>query len=612
MKNQELTLKLETLPQKPGVYLMKNEQGVILYVGKAKALRNRVRSYFQHAGHDGQPKLQALVNKIATFDIIVTDTEREALVLEAHLIKKYKPRYNINLKDDKKYPFLKITSEPYPRLTVVRTVARDGGKYFGPYTNVRAMRNTLRTVRRLFPVRDCAHKLPDRNPPRVCLSYHIKRCQGPCQNLVSQEEYSRMIRQVTLFLSGRSDTLKTVLREKMEEAAQSQKFERAAEIRDRLRDVERTTARQRVASTQLEDWDVLAMAREDDEVCGVIMEIREGKLLDKKTYVLGGAMEASPEEIVSAFLKQFYVDAMAIPGEIHLPCTIPDEKMVTDWLSEARGGKVTLKTPQRGDKAKLMEMARTNAEVMLAERRFKREKLKDHVPHSVTALQRDLRLKKPPRRIEAMDISNIQGADAVGSLVCFVDGRAKKSEYRRFKIRSVAGVDDYAMMREVVTRRFRRLREEERAFPDLLLVDGGKGQLSSAVKALEKLGIGDQSVIGLAKRLEEVFVPGISEAQTIPKVSSALKLLQQIRDEAHRFAIAYHRKLRTDRTIASELDRIPGIGKTRRIALLKCFGSIKRIARAEVEQIARVSRIGEKLAKEIKEGLNDENVKRET
>ncbi|MCK5381087.1 MAG: excinuclease ABC subunit C, partial [Candidatus Latescibacteria bacterium] len=251
MKNQELTLKLETLPQKPGVYLMKNEQGVILYVGKAKALRNRVRSYFQHAGHDGQPKLQALVNKIATFDIIVTDTEREALVLEAHLIKKYKPRYNINLKDDKKYPFLKITSEPYPRLTVVRTVARDGGKYFGPYTNVRAMRNTLRTVRRLFPVRDCAHKLPDRNPPRVCLSYHIKRCQGPCQNLVSQEEYARMIRQVTLFLSGRSDTLKTVLREKMEEAARSQKFERAAEIRDRLRDVERTTARQRVASTQL-------------------------------------------------------------------------------------------------------------------------------------------------------------------------------------------------------------------------------------------------------------------------------------------------------------------------------------------------------------------------
>ena len=288
-----------------------------------------------------------------------------------------------------------------------------------------------------------------------------------------------------------------------------------------------------------------------------------------------------------------------------MPCAIQDEEMVTDWLSGVRGGKVTLKVPQRGDKVRLMEMARTNAEVMLAERRFKREKLKDRVSHSVTALQRDLRLTKPPRRIEAVDISNIQGTDAVGSLVCFVDGRAKESEYRRFKIRNVEGVDDFAMMREVVTRRFKRLREEDGALPDLLLVDGGKGQLSSAVEALETLGIEDQPVVGLAKRLEEVFVPGASEAQMIPKVSSALKLLQQIRDEAHRFAITYHRQLRAERTIASELDRIPGIGKTRKIVLLKRFGSVKRIAAAEVEEIAAVSGIGGTLAKGIKEGLRE-------
>ncbi|MFH1007808.1 MAG: excinuclease ABC subunit UvrC [Candidatus Latescibacterota bacterium] len=605
MKNEELTLKLMTLPSKPGVYLMKNEQGVILYVGKAKVLRNRVRSYFQQAGYDGQPKLQALLARIATFDTIVTDTEREALVLEAHLIKEHNPRYNINLKDDKKYPFLKITAEPYPRLTVVRTVTRDGGNYFGPYTDVRAMRNTLQTVRRLFPVRDCAFQLPGRRPARVCLNYHVRRCQGPCQNLVSQEAYALMIRQVVLLLSGRSDALKKVLREKMEEEARLEKFEQAAEIRDRLRDLERTTARQRVASSRMEDWDVLAVAQEDDEACGVVLEIREGKLLDKKTYTLGGTMGAASEEIISAFLTQFYVEAVTIPGEIHMSCPIPDGPLVADWLTEKRGGKVVLKTPQRGDKAKLLEMARTNAEAMMVERRFKRERLKDHMAHSVVALARDLHLGSPPRRIEAVDISNIQGADAVGSLVCFVDGRAKKSEYRRFKIRSVAGADDYAMMREVVTRRFGRLREESAAFPDLLLVDGGKGQLSSAVEALEKLNIRDQPVIGLAKRLEEVFVPGIPEAQMIPKVSSSLKLLQQIRDEAHRFAVAYHRKLRADRTLVSELDGIPGIGRARKTALLKHFGSVKRIAAAETEQIALVSRIGEKLAQEIKARLGD-------
>jgi len=603
IKDKEIALKLESLPPKPGVYLMKNKEGAIIYVGKAKVLRNRVRSYFQHSGYDGRRQFRALVRNIATFDTIVTDTEMEALALEAHLIKEHKPRYNINLKDDKKYPFLKLTNEPYPRLIVVRNVERDGGKYFGPYTDVRAMRNTLETVRRLFPVRDCTYKLPDRKPDRVCLSYHVKRCGGPCQDLVSREEYTRMIQQVILFLSGRSDALIKVLREKMQEAALSQKFERAAEVRDRLRDVERTTTRQKVASARMEDWDVLAVAQEDDEACGVIMEIREGKLLDKKSYFLGGAMESSSSEIVSAFLKQFYVGAVTIPKEIHLPCAIRDEEMVTDWLSSVRGGKVILRVPQRGDKVRLMEMARTNAEVMLAERRFKREKLRDHVPHSVMALQRDLRLAKPPHRIEAVDISNIQGTDAVGSLVCFVDGRAKKSEYRRFKIRSVEGVDDFAMMREVVTRRFKRLQEEGDAFPDLLLVDGGKGQLSSAVEALEELGIRDQSVVGLAKRLEEVFVPGTSEAQMIPKVSSSLKLLQQIRDEAHRFAIAYHRQLRAERTIASELDRIPGVGKSRKIALLKHFGSVKRVAAAEVEEIARVSGIGSKLAKGIKEGL---------
>lgn len=582
---------------------MKNRDGEIIYIGKAKALRNRVRSYFQEGADDGRRQFKALVSNIATLDYIVTDTEVEALILEANLIKTHKPRYNINLKDDKKYPFLKITKEPYPRLIVTRTIEKDGGRYFGPYTDVRAMRGTLEIVRRIFPIRDCAYALPQRRPERVCLSYHIKRCQGPCQDGVSEEEYNRMIDQVALFLHGKSATLVQTLKEKMEEAAAAQQFERAVLYRDRLRDVERTISRQKVAIPRMEDWDILTVAREDDEACGLIMEIREGKLLGKKHYVLSGVMESSTEEIVSTFLRQFYVGAMWIPREIHLPCDIEDRETVETWLSKQRGEKVEIKIPQRGTKSKLMKMALQNAELVLAERRFKRERLKEKVPHNVAALQRDLHLDRPPRRIEAIDISTLQGTDAVGSWVCFVDGKPRKRDYRRFKIRTVEGQDDTAMMREVVTRRFKRLQEENGERPDLLLVDGGKGQLSSAVRALRELDITDQRVIGLAKRLEEVFLPGVSDPQMIPKASSSLKLLQQIRDEAHRFAVTYHRTRRDKRTTASELDHIPGIGPTRKRALLRAFGSVKQIAGARVEDLAAVEGIGPKTAEIIQLNL---------
>lgn len=611
MNVQEITTKLKTLPRRSGVYLMKNRDGEIIYIGKAKVLRSRVRSYFQEGADDGRHQFRALVSHIATLDYIVTDTEIEALILEANLIKEHKPRYNINLKDDKKYPFLKITKEPYPRLIVTRMLEKGGGRYFGPYTDIRAMRSTLEIVQRIFPIRDCAYALPTRRPERVCLSHHIHRCQGPCQGLVSEEEYNRMIDQVALFLTGRNETLVRTLKEKMEEAAVAQQFEHAAVYRDRLRDVERTISRQKVAIARMEDWDILTVAREDDEACGLIMEIREGKLLGKKHYVLNGVIESSTEEIVSAFLRQFYVGAVWIPREIHLPCDIEDRETVEAWLSEQRGEKVEIKIPQRGTKSKLMELALQNAELVLAERRFKRERLKEKVPHNVAALQRDLHLEHPPRRIEAVDISILQGTDAVGSLVCFVDGKPKKSDYRRFKIRTVEGQDDTAMMREVVVRHFKRLQEEEGERPGLLLVDGGKGQLSSAVEALNTLGITDQIVIGLAKRLEEVFFPGVSDPQMIPKASSSLKLLQHIRNEAHRFAVTYHRTLRDRRTTASALDRIPGIGPTRKRALLRAFGSVKQIAGASLEDIAAVEGIGSKTAKVIQLNLTRNHKKAE-
>jgi len=392
----------------------------------------------------------------------------------------------------------------------------------------------------------------------------------------------------------------------MEEAAQALKFEEAAGYRDRLADLERPTARQKVVSGSLIDWDAMAVAREDDEACGVVLEVRGGRLLGRKEYFLGGVIDATAPEVVSAFVRQFYLSAMFVPQEVHLPYRIEDQKAFEKWLSNRMGGKVIVRVPKRGDKAKLIAMAEENAEVLLLERRQKRERLKDKVPHAVEALQRDLRLEQLPRRIEAVDISNIGGQDAVGSLVTFLDGKPKKSEYRRFRIATVEGQDDFAMMREVVTRRFQRLLEEERELPDLLMVDGGKGQLSSAQTALKEVGVDDQPVIGLAKRLEEVFLPGSSDPVVIPKVSSSLRLLQAIRDEAHRFAVEYHRKLRGKRTISSALDKIPGVGAARRTALLKTFGSVVRIASAEVEEIAAVEGIGPKLAETIKSELSSD------
>ena len=590
------------MPREPGVYIMKGEDGQIIYIGKAKVLRGRVQQYFRPQANDGRRQFRALVRSVRDLEYIVTDTELEALILEANLIKTHKPRYNISLKDDKKYPYIRITKERFPRIVVTREVVKDGSRYLGPYTDVKAMRRMLETMHRLFRIRSCHYDLPKANV-RVCLDYEIKRCDGPCEGLIVAEAYQKIVDEAVLFLTGRHRQVMTVLEERMNRAATALKYEEAAIYRDRIRALEQAASRQKVVSNDLTDWDAIAIAREDDEACGVVMEVRDGRLIGRQNYFIGGVLDASEEEVVSAFVQLFYATATFVPKEICLPCDIEDRETVLDWLSERAKAGVEIRLPQRGDKFRLMKMAENNARLLLAERRLKRENRRSQAPTAVLSLQRDLRMEKAPRWIEAVDISNIQGADSVASLVCFVDGRARKREYRHFKITGIEGPNDFAMMQQVVTRRFKRLMEEGKSFPDLLLVDGGKGQLSSAVEALQALGIADQPVVGLAKRLEEVFLPGLSNAQNIPKTSSSLKLLQMLRDESHRFAIAYHRKLRQKRTLTSELDDIPGVGPSRRKALLKHFGSVKRVREAAVEDVAQVNGVSLKLATAICEGL---------
>ena len=596
--SEDLRLKLEALPTEPGVYIMRKGDEQIIYIGKAKNLRNRVRSYFQDGSGDGRRQFKALVRNIVDLDYIVTSTEQEALILEATQIKAHKPRYNILLKDDKKYPYIRITNEAFPRAYATRDIVRDGSRYLGPYSNVRAMHTTLDMLRKVFPVRSCDFKLPS-DKVRLCLEYHIKRCEGPCEKLVDEAEYKKTIDSAVRFIRGQNSEVIKELQKQMADAAADMRYEKAARFRDQLKALESMRARQKVVFNDNIDRDVLGLTRSDDEACCSVLEIREGRLLGKKHHFLGGVMESSDEEILSAFTRQFYLQNDFVPTEIHLPIQPDDADEIADWLSQKAEGRVTLATPQRGAKAQMLEMAEKNAAQMLSERQHKREMNRDKVPQSVYALQRDLNLTTLPRRIEGIDISNIQGAHSVGSLVCFIDGKAKRSQYRFFKIKDLERPDDYASIHQVVHRRFRGLRERGEAFPDLLLIDGGKGQLSSAVEALRELGIENQPVLGIAKRFEEIFLPGESKPVILPKTSASLRLLQVLRDEAHRFALKNHREQRAKSTLTSALDDIPGIGPKKRNALLVAFGSVKRIAETPVEEIAAIPGFGPQQAADL-------------
>lgn len=606
----ELKQKLEQVPRKPGVYLYKDKTGKVIYVGKAKVLRNRVRSYFNKGRTEGI-KTFRLVTRIHDLETIITDSEMEALILEMNLIKEYKPRYNVNLKDDKSFPYIRVTREVFPRIFPTRKIVKDGSRYFGPYTDVRQMRGLLKHINKIFAIRSCKFAITDATikakKHKVCLDFHIKKCDGPCEGLVSQTEYGKMIDQVVNFINGRDKLVVQALTENMRALAQKQRFEEAARIRDRIKFIENFQYKQKVVTDDFKDRDVVAVAAEDENACGMIFKIRDGKIIGRNHFFLDGVMQDAYADIVGAFVKQYYLKTDFIPREIFLPTEIAEQEQVQHWLCELADHAVNLQVPQKGEKAKLVTMANKNAKLLLQEMLLRKEKLKNKPPHAVEALKRDLFLEKLPRRIEAFDISNIQGTDPVASMVCFVDGVAKKSDYRKFKIRSGETPDDFRMMNEAITRRYAGSLSKSLPWPDLILIDGGKGQLNSAIAALEKIGKGDLPVISLAKRLDEVFMPGESESYFLPRTSSALKLVQKLRDESHRFAITFHRALRRKRTTSSELEKIPGIGPAKRKALIKFFGSIDAIKQASVDELVLVEGMNSGLAQKLWEYFNVES-----
>ena len=606
---EEVTLgeKLESLPTGPGVYQHKDADGKVLYVGKAKNLRNRVRQYFQRS-RAMDPRIEQMLSRATDIEIIVTDSEVEALILESNIIKKLKPRYNVTLKDDKSYPYIVITNEPFPRVFITRLVRRDGSRYFGPYTDVKNVRAALKVIRDLFMIRSCNYYLDAdviaRKKVKLCLDYHIKKCEGPCEGMVSAERYNAMIEQAGTLLKGKTETLSALLREEMEALAGQRKFEEAAVIRDRIRGLQAYAERQKAVDLDARDRDIMAYAAENDDACGVIFKVREGKMIGRQHYYMNSVEGKEAPEILATMVQQHYLEAQDIPQEVLLSAEPDEAPAVEEWLTRRRGSPVSVRVPEGGEEAKLVALTRTNAQFLLDELKVQRLKRADSIPYGVASLQKDLRLEVLPRRIECFDISNTQGTDSVASLVVFVDGKPKKSEYRKFKIRGVEGPDDFASMREVVERRFTRLLEEQSPLPDLLMVDGGKGQLSSAVEVLNKLGLSSQPVIGLAKQLEEVFLPGRSDPELIAKTSGGLRLLQQIRDEAHRFAITFHRSLREKRTLQTELDLIAGVGKKRAKELLEAFGSVQGVRFASREQLAEV--VGNKTADKIQEYFTTE------
>ncbi len=601
--------KLNSIPTQPGVYLMKGMAGDVLYVGKAISLRNRIRSYFQ-ASADHSPKVQRLVSNIADLEFIVTASELEALILECNLIKRHRPPYNVRFKDDKRYPYIKITwQEDFPRVQVVRRASRDGARYYGPYASSAAMRQTLELLRRIFPYLTCKRKISG-NDNRACLYYHIKRCLGPCIGAVSKEEYRDMMKQVCLFLEGKGEEIVISLRRRMEASSKSLEFERAASLRDQIQAVEQVISRQRVISTAMTDQDVIAFARDDGETCVQIFFVRAGKLIGREYFLMDGADSVEADEVLASFIKQFYKDTAYVPPEILLPSDIDEASIIERWLREKRGTKVVLRVPHRGQKRELVEMVVENAIQTLAHLIAKEQVEEAKALAALTDLHVRLALEALPLRIEAYDISNIQGATATGSMVVFVEGLPRKSAYRRFRIRTTDGPDDYAMMREVLRRRFRKAvakqttgEETWAKLPDLIVVDGAKGQLNAALEVLAEYGLEGVATVGLAKAREEVYEPGEPEPLILPLNSPGLQLMQRLRDEAHRFAIAYHRRLRRRESLMSSLEEIPGIGPRRRQALLRRFGSVEAIRQASLDELATVEGMNRTVARRVQEYL---------
>jgi excinuclease ABC subunit C len=606
----DFTNRLSALATRPGVYLMKDADGNVIYVGKAIALRNRVRSYFQSQRHK-DPKTRELVLHIADFEVIRTDTATEALILENELIKKYLPKYNVLLKDSKTYPYIRITNEEWPRVISTRRVINDGSQYFGPYTSAGSAYKTINLLNRLFPYRKCDKKITGNDD--VCLYYHMKQCTAPCISAVDRPTYMKSIESAALFLSGRGEEIVADLEDEMEQAAEAWNFERAAILRDQLGAIRHVLERQKIVSDTGTNADVIAVSQGAGGDAGVqVSFLRNGKIVGSEFFQMQATVEDLPSQVISGFITQFYEDAAVVPPRLILQHAVPDEEreMIEEWLADRRAGKVVLHVPQRGSQRSLVEMVAKSAGENLEQARLKFLSDEMKMTAAMTELAQALDLPRMPRRIECYDNSNIQGSSPVASMVVFEDGKPAKKEYRRFTIKTVVGADDFASMKEIIGRRFRRAKEHDEetegkwtTLPDLVIIDGGKGQLNASVEALEEVGMTEVPIVGLAKENEEIFLPGNPEPIMLPRDSQALFLVQRIRDEAHRFAITFHRSTRSKKTFTSQLDSIPGVGPARKKALMRKFGSLKAIREASVEELAQVDGVNRSVAESIKANL---------
>lgn len=605
MDRKRLQKQIDALPQQSGIYIFKDGSGGVIYVGKAANLRGRVRSYFG-AKEGLSHKQLRMISHISDFEFIVTDSEQEALILENNLIKKYRPRYNVRLKDDKTYPYLKIDiCDKWPRVFITRHMEKDDSRYFGPYASAQSVRRTLNLIKQLFPFRSCKRTITGKDS-RPCLEYYIHRCCGPCVGDVSEEEYRAIINQVIMFLDGKRDGILRELRLEMASAAGRMDYERAAFLRDQIRSVEMVTQHQRVAAAEGDDEDVIAFARNHDQAYVEVFFIREGKLIERDNFTMQGVQDEDDVRIMASFLNQFYSSSSYIPPLILLQHQPDDFFLLEEWLSCKRGSRVRLYVPFRGDKKKLVDMVAENAAHGIEQMIVRDLSDTDKTASTLTALKESLNLPGRLQRIECYDISNIQGKAAVGSMVVFENGQPKKAHYRRFRIRSVGGIDDYAMMKEVLKRRFSRISQDEGSWglvPDLVMIDGGRGHLNAALDEMADLEVNYIPVASIAKENEEIFLSGIEEPVVLPRDSDALHLVQRIRDEAHRFAIGYHHKVKAKETMSSALDSISGIGPSRKKALLRKFGSVKGIREAAIEDIAAVPGMTRPLAQRLKESL---------
>lgn len=660
--SEKIRKQLAALPSRPGVYIMRNAKGEVIYVGKAAKLKDRVRSYFG-SPHMMEPKTRALREQIEDFEYIVVGNAGEALILEATLIKRHQPFFNIRLKDDKRYPYLKVdVQNPWPRVYITRRIEKDGARYFGPYASAGSVRATLDLTKKLFPWRSCTKEITGHDA-RPCLDYYIKRCIAPCTGYCTPEEYAEVVEQVLLFLEGKSDDVLRRLTKQMEAAAEGMDYERAAMLRDQLRSIERTIERQMISTTKKEDLDAYGLARNGDQACVQVFFIRGTQMIGRDTFMLEGTSGESDEAVLGSFLQQYYEGAQYIPKLVVVPSEPVDREALEAMLTEKRAANVEIRTPERGEKKRLVEMATDNAKEALDMLRVRWLADSTKTEQALEQLREELSLPEIPRRIECYDNSNIQGTSPVSSMVVFIDGKPATNQYRRFKVKTVVGADDFATMAEIMRRRFKRaaitegrraedsglsevgiaevsagqatmlgidtmVSEDDVAFPpdtgdsetksapgtaardvdawdlpDLVIIDGGKGQLGAAVEAMRELGVYQIPTVGLAKRFEELFVPDESEPVVLPRGSEALYLVQRLRDEAHRFAITFHRQVRAKGAIQSALDTIPGIGPKRKKALLKKFGTVKAIREAEVDAIASTVGFTRALAEKVKEGV---------